>query len=323
MNVITKINKLIKRIPASVLGRLIIIAIIGLVFRVISKNYLSFQNIVNIITDMTPYFIMGMGITFVLLIGSIDLSTGALCSVVACLVAKLLPNFGALAFIFGLCLGVAGGFITGLLVAKVKIPSFIATLGMMGIWTTLAYIISNSVSIVITKQNWMYINWASTYVWVMPLSFILAILLWVALYQVEKSTAFGKGVYAVGVNETAASVAGVNVFKIKTLAFVLCGLLSALAGIVIVANFKGSTPIIGNSMNMKSIAMVVLGGTFLTGGKGGILSALLGSAIIMMIQNGLNLIGVVAYHQDIAFGILLIITIFVVSDKRDRRSYVK
>lgn len=307
----------------AIVVRLIAVAIIILGFSLANDNYVSLKNIRNLMTDIVPYFIMGMGITFVLMVGSIDLSIGALCSAATCVMAVYLPQIGGWAIVITILMGIAGGAINGFLVAKLKMPSFIATLGIMSVWSSVAYLVSGSQAVQIMKEQWGYINWAKSYIWIIPFGFIGCLIIWEVLFIVQKSTPFGKGCFAVGVNERAAQIAGVNVFRTKMLAFMICGLCSALSGIAVAAKLKGGLPTAGDAMTMLAIAAVVLGGTALEGGKGGMLSTLLGTAMVVMIQNGLNMVGITSFYQDIVFGILIILAIYFSADRSDRHALVK
>ena len=131
-----------KIVDNTILVRLIAVVIIAVAFTIANGNYLSLKNIKNLTTDIGPYFIMSMGITFVLMVGSIDLSIGTMASASACLTAVFLPRIGILAFVIPLLLGIVGGAINGFLVSKLKVASFIATLGTMSVWSSLAYLVS-------------------------------------------------------------------------------------------------------------------------------------------------------------------------------------
>ena len=241
----------------------------------------------------------------------------------ACLTAVFLPRIGILAFVIPLLLGIVGGAINGFLVSKLKVASFIATLGTMSVWSSLAYLVSGTQAVTLSRDLWVFINWDKIYVGIVPVTFLACLIIWAILYTIQRSTPFGKGVFATGVNERAAQIAGVNVVKVKMLAFVISGLCSALAGIVVAAKCKGAVPYAGDAMTLLAIASVVLGGTALEGGKGGMLSTLLGAAIVVMIQNGLNIVGITSFYQDIVFGILIILAVFFSADRSDRHALVK
>ena len=308
----------------SVLVRLVAIVILALVFTSVSNgSFLSNYNLKNLLADVVPYLVMAMGVTFVLMVGSIDLSMGTLASAVTCVLAKLIPTMGSWAYPIALSMGVIGGYINGNLVARVKMPSFIATLSTMSIWSSVAYVVSGSHSIEIVKNNWNYILWAKTFWGVIPKALVFALILWVILFTIQHSTSFGKGLTAAGVNERAAQIAGVNVTRVKVLAFTLCGTCSALAGIALGAKLRGGLPTAGDAMCMLAIASAVLGGTALEGGKGGILNTLLGAAMVLMFQNGLNIIGVTSNSQDVVFGFLIIAAVFFAADRSSRHTIIK
>jgi len=316
----TMIKKVINN---AILVRLIAIAFIALAFGAANWNYLKFQNLGNLMTNISPYFIMSIGITFVLMIGSIDLSIGTMASLSAVVTALLLPKIGIWAFIPPILLGILGGAINGFLISKLKLPSFIATLGTMGIWSSTAYWISGNKAVTFSRELWIYVDWFKINFGIIPVVFIGCIIIWGILYIIQNLTSFGKGVFATGVNERAAQVAGVNVVWIKMLAFTISGLLSALAGILLVVKSKGAVPYSGDAMTLLAITAVVLGGTALEGGKGGMLFTLLGSAMVVMIQNGLNIVGITTFYQDIVFGLLIILAVFSSADRSNRYVLVK
>lgn len=303
--------------------RLVAIAVIIIAFTLANHNYITLKNMKNLMTDIIPYFIMGMGVTFVLMIGSIDLSIGAMCSAATCVMAVFLPRLGGRTIVLTLMMGLLGGLINGFLVVKLKLPSFIATLGTMSVWQSVSYLVSGSQAVQIMRDDWSYIDWIRKYYFIVPAGFILCMVLWVLLLVMQHSTWLGKGCFAVGVNERAAQIAGVNVVRVKMLVFMICGLFSALSGVTVAAKLKGGLATAGDAMTMLSIAAVVLGGTALEGGKGGMISTMLGASMVIMIQNGLNMIGITSFYQDIVFGILIIIAVFCSKDRNDRHVLVK
>ena len=201
-------------------------------------------------SNVEPYFIMSMGITFVLMVGSIDLSIGTMCSAAACLVAVFLPQIGIFAFALPLLLGIIGGAINGFLVSKLKLVSFIATLGTMCVWSSLAYLVTGTKAVTFERSLWVYTSFDNIYFGIIPVTFIVALIIWTILLVVQHSTPFGKRVFATGVNERAAQIAGVNVVKVKMVAFIISGLFSALAGVALVSKLKGAEPTAGDSMTM-------------------------------------------------------------------------
>lgn len=303
--------------------RVIALAVIFAVFTGLNTNFVAPNNLKNLLTDSVPYLVMGIGVTFVLLIGSIDLSIGAICSTSTVIVAVLLPTMGYASYAVALAAGILAGLINGLLVVYLKLPSFIATLGTMGAWQSVAYLISGSSPIQIKKPQWGLIQWARVEFGIVPLPFVLALLVLAVFYLAQDKSCFGKSCFAVGVNERAATVAGVNVGRTKLVVFTICGACSALGGMILAAKLRSGLPTIGATMNMAVTAAVVLGGTSLSGGKGGQVQTLIGCFMYNMLLSGLNMVGITSYFQDIVFGLLMIAAIYFTVDRSDRHTIVK
>lgn len=303
--------------------RVLAVIVIFAVFTGLNANFVNPNNLKNLLTDSVPYLVMGIGVTFVLLIGSIDLSIGAVCSTSTVIVAVLLPTMGYTSYGVALAVGILAGFLNGLLVVYLKLPSFIATLGTMGAWQSIAYLISGSSPIQIKKAQWGLIQWARVEFGIIPLPFVLALLVLAVFYIAQAKSCFGKNCFAVGVNERAATVAGVNVGKTKLAVFTICGACSALGGIILAAKLRSGLPTIGATMNMAVTAAVVLGGTSLSGGKGGQIQTLIGCFLYNMLLSGLNMVGITSYFQDIVFGLLMIAAIYFTVDRSDRHTIVK
>lgn len=293
-------------------------------FTSINSSFLSMINIANLFTDMAPLLVIACGITFVLIIGSIDLSLGSVCSCSAVILALLLPRIGVYAYLVSIGFGLFAGFINGLVFAKVKVPSFIVTLAASSIWQSAAYLICNGAPLLIPPKTWGYIEWGDMQIGFLTMPFILAFVLMLILYFFQKKTVFGKYAYAVGANEKAAWVAGVNIDLTKILAFTICGTMSAITGILLSVKLRSGIPTVGDPITLMGIAAAALGGTSLSGGKGSVIRALLGAALVTTIRNGMNLIAIDAFWQQIVFGSLVIVALYMTIDRRsDRNSIMK
>lgn len=315
------INK--KKLNISNYINIISIVLLLILFTAINKNFLSIVNIKNLLTDISPLLVMACGVTFVLLLGSIDLSIGAICSCSAVIFAILLPQHGYMAYIVAIVFGIIAGFLNGIIFTKVKIPSFIATLGTMSVWQSLAYIISDGAPLQIKIKHWGFLEWAKIKVGIVPMTLIVALVILFVFYIVQKNTKLGKYSYAIGANERAARLAGVSIDLVKLFVFTINGLCCALAGIFLSVKLKSGIPTVGNPFQLMGIAAVVLGGTALTGGKGGVLGTLIGVATVKIIQNGMNVIGVNTFWQNIVFGIIIILALILTADRSGRDSIVK
>ncbi|HYE67829.1 MAG TPA: ABC transporter permease [Anaerovoracaceae bacterium] len=289
----------------------------------INPRFISPMNLSNILSDMSAVLLLSIGVTFILLIGSIDLSIGAMSSCACVIFAVTIPNLGWMGLILALAYGTLAGYLSGLLYVKLKIPSFIATFGTMSVWQSVALIISDGSPQQIGKEFWQYTQWFKIKIGIIPLPFIIAMSIFAILVLVEKKTKFGRTLFAVGGNESAARMAGLNVEGSKILVFALMGLLSAMAGIFFAANLKSGIPTVGEPFTLTAIAAVALGGTSMSGGKGGLIKTLAGVVLVVLIQNGMNVIGVGVFWQKITFGLIILIALYITTDRKRRNLVVK
>lgn len=292
-------------------------------FTIFNPNFLGIMNLKNLLNDIAPLLVMCCGVTFVLLIGSIDLSIGAICSTSAVILVLLLPKIGGIAYLIVVIFGVAAGFINGIIFSKSKIPSFIATLGMMGVWKSIALIMSGGAPLQILREDWGYISWAKTSLSIFGIPLFVAIAILLIFFVIQRYTRMGKFSYAVGANERAARIAGVNVDMTKIGVFMMSGACSAMAGAFLSAKLRSGIPTVGEPLTLLAIVAVALGGTALSGGKGGVIGTLLGVLMVIIIQNGMNIIGVDAFWQQIVFGAMVILAVYITVDRSGRKFIVK
>lgn len=297
------------------------------------ENFLGTYNLKNLLRDPAPLMLMAAGMGMVLLLGSIDLSMGAVCSVSNVLYLKLMmtysESFGnpvvlsiicmAVCLLFGCLSGLALGFIH----VKLKVPSFIASLGFMSVWQSLSLLISEA-PVGIPKVLWPAVNWYKTTIFgVVGLPLVIALVLLTLVWVLTKFTPFGKAIYAIGGNERTARVAGIDVDKNKIIVFTLAGALASLAGIFLVANLRSSSPTIGDPYTMQIVASCALGGISMSGGKGSILGAILGVFTVALINNGMTYVGIDAYWQNVVFGAFVLGAIALTVDRKTRGLAVK
>ncbi|MDO4547040.1 MAG: ABC transporter permease [Clostridia bacterium] len=295
------------------------------------ENFLGRMNMTNLFRDTAPLMIMSAGMTSVLIFGSIDLSTGAMCSVSNVLFVKFLAQWGAqlplavaipCAFLISIVFGLIAGFLMGMVHVKLKVPSFIASLGFMSVWQSTALLISEA-PLSIPKVMWPAVDWFRISYGVIGLPLILALLITVAVYIFQSRTVSGKYLYAIGGNERATRIAGAPVDRTKIKVFVLNGLCAALGGVFLAAKLRSCAPTIGDSFTLMVVASCVLGGASLSGGKGSVLGTIIGVFTVALINNGMNFIGVSAYWQNVVFGAFVLIAIAVSSDRSVRGMIVK
>jgi len=308
------------------------VIILVAVFTIMNKSFLNAANLSNLLNDTAPLMIMACGATMVLILGSVDLSSGAVCSVVNVIIVKLLSeafkttgNIALATFLaFGgsLLFGILAGLILGYIHVRFKIPSFIASLGFMSVWKSVALLIS-AAPVSIPKALWPAIGWSKISFSIFGLPFLLAAIVVLAFFIAQSKTAFGKAVFAIGGNERAARMAGINIDRMKIMAFVMSGFCSALGSIFLAAKLKSSAPTVGDTFTLLIIASVALGGTALSGGKGSVLGTVVGVFIVSIIRNGMNFVGVDVFWQSIVFGIVVIAAVAITIDRSGRLIVVK
>lgn len=302
-----------------------ILGVVGVTsaFTWINPHFLGPLNVRNILTDTAPLLLMSAGVTLVLLLGSIDLSTGSLCTLTCVITGLYIGDYGNVVIPAMVLVGLAAGMVNGLLFTRLKVPSFIVTLCTSAVWQCFALLISGGAPKGIPIPAWPRIAWTKTLVLGMPILFVLSLLVLLGLYFVERRTVLGREIFAVGANEPAARKMGLNLERAKLFAFMASGVGSALAGVLYAIKLKSSLPTIGLTLNLLAIASVVLGGTALTGGRGGVHRTLIGVVLVILIQNGLNVVGVDAFWQQIVFGALIIVAINLNADKSGSDVIVK
>lgn len=316
-------NRSTRKIEVGKCIRLIALIAIIVIVTIMNKNFSSAYNIRSMLESVGILMVISIGTTFILLIGSMDMSIGANISCCAVLGSLLLSKIGVLAFVCMILFGCAVGVLNGVLHCKLKIPSFIATLGTMSVFNSVALLMCDSVPISLPKSTDIYLEWASINLAVFPMLFIICILLLIIYLVIQKNSKFGKSCYYIGANERAAVVSGLRTDKYKILAFANMGLCCGLAAIILMARLKSGNPTVGDSYTMMSIAAVAFGGTALSGGRGGLLSTLLGCFLLIVITQSLVILGVDIYWQKIVYGAVVILALCTTVNKTDRALIIK
>ena len=279
-----------------------------IVFSLIDPIYLSSNNIVDIVKQSTINGLLGVGITLAIITGGIDLSIGSTFAIVIVSVGKLLVS-GVnpfLAFTIGIILGFSLGLVNGILVAKVKLQPFIATLGTMSIYRGVAYIITGGWPILDIPEGFRHALDGDIFGFI-PSSVLLLVIVGILMWIILKYTRFGNYIYALGSNEEATKLSGVNVDFNKMLAYAFCGIGAALAGMVLLARLGTGEPTAGQGYELNAIAAAAVGGTSLMGGKGTMLGTILGTILLSALRVGLIVVGVDSFWQYIATGIIIVI----------------
>ncbi len=286
-------------------------------FSIFAPRFASMANLTNILTQISINTVIAVGMTFVILLGGIDLSVGsvlALCTVVAGLVitnpAFPVPVAILLAVLVSLLVGGACGLFNGFVTERWKIHSFIVTLGMLNIARGAALQISGSRTIFSFPPVFNAFG-AATVLGIFPVIFIIAIVLVLIGRFILNRTVYGRLIYAIGNNEEAVRLSGHNPSRMKVIAFTLTGLCVGLASIMYMLRLNISSPILGVGFELNAIAAVVIGGTSMSGGKGSMVGTFLGACIIGVLNNGLLLLGMGDFARQMVTGAIIIIAVII------------
>jgi ribose transport system permease protein len=298
------------------LGALIALVILFLVFSVISADFRSMNNILALLKQASTNGLIAFGMTGIILTGGIDLSVGSLLALTT-VVGALMIHGGtspAVAMLAVLLMGVLLGAINGVLITKGRLQPFIATLITMTVYRGLTYIFSNGMPISDLGSDPMLSGVGRGTLLMIPVPvWIMAVMFGIYFFALNKTT-FGRKVYATGSNEKAAKLAGINTAKTKVILYTISGFLSALAGLILVSRLGSAQPTIGAGYETDAIAAVALGGTSMMGGRGKIYGTLIGVLIIAVLNNGLNIMNVSSYYQNVVKGIVILLA--VLSDRK-------
>ncbi|WP_411293503.1 ribose ABC transporter permease [Vibrio cholerae] len=295
-------------------------SLIALLFLVVvvsflNPNFFTVDNLLNILRQTSVNAIIAVGMTLVILTAGIDLSVGsvlALCGAFAAtLVAMEVPVLVAVPT--ALLAGAALGAISGIIIAKGKVQAFIATLVTMTLLrgVTMVYTDGRPISTGFTDTADTFAWFGTGYALGIPVPVWLMAVVFAGAWYLLNHTRFGRYVYAVGGNESATRLSGINVDRVKIGVYAICGLLAALAGIIVTSRLSSAQPTAGMGYELDAIAAVVLGGTSLMGGKGRIMGTLIGALIIGFLNNALNLLDVSSYYQMIAKAVVILLAVLV------------
>ncbi|WP_410108745.1 ribose ABC transporter permease [Vibrio cholerae] len=295
-------------------------SLIALLFLVVvvsflNPNFFTVDNLLNILRQTSVNAIIAVGMTLVILTAGIDLSVGsvlALCGAFAAsLIAMEVPVLVAVPT--ALLAGAALGAISGIIIAKGKVQAFIATLVTMTLLrgVTMVYTDGRPISTGFTDTADTFAWFGTGYALGIPVPVWLMVVVFAGAWYLLNHTRFGRYVYAVGGNESATRLSGINVDRVKIGVYAICGLLAALAGIIVTSRLSSAQPTAGMGYELDAIAAVVLGGTSLMGGKGRIMGTLIGALIIGFLNNALNLLDVSSYYQMIAKAVVILLAVLV------------
>lgn len=293
--------------------------VFSVIITIINPRFLSFNNVLNVLRQASVNAVISIGMTLVILTGGIDLSVGSILAICGAVCAKLmLAGINPiLAIILTLVLGGVIGAINGGLVSYCKLQPFIVTLVTMTFLRGATMVFSNGKPIPVRDGGAIFDGIGGGYLLNIPIPVYIEVGLFILVYFILKNLKFGRYIYAIGGNEEATKLSGINTNKYKSLVYAVSGFMSALAGIIVTSRLYSAQPTAGSGYELDAIAAVVLGGTSLVGGIGKITGTALGVIIIGVLGNAFNILNVPSYYQMIAKA--LVILIAVLMDKKSKK----
>ncbi len=276
---------------------------------ILTPHFLTVSNLLNVAQQTSINAIIAVGLTFVIISGGIDLSVGSLVAFSGVVMASLLQRAVPLplALLAGLGTGLGCGILNGLLITFGRLPPFIATLGMMSVARGAALLFTDGRPISGFDEGFRWL--ATGELLFIPMPVVVMVVVYAIAHFVLRRTRFGRYVFAIGGNEEAALLSGVPVRFHKTMVYGVGGLLSGLASIMLTARLNSAQPIAGINYELDAIAATVIGGTSLMGGQGSVLGTLIGALIMGVLRNGLNLLGVSSFIQQVVIGAVIILAV--------------
>ncbi|WP_066685531.1 ABC transporter permease [Christensenella intestinihominis] len=309
-------NSLSKKNTLSIskFGIYIAFAAVFIIISIATPNFLTGANMMTVLRQISFNGMVALGMTFIIITGGIDLSAGAMLCLAGLVSAHYSVSGAAdespilLAILAGVGVAALFGLINGLLIAKGKLPAFIVTMGIMTIIRGISLVYSDGRPI--TNLNDSYKAIGQGFVGVIPTPVVIFIVLIVLSVIVLHYSKFGRHVYAVGGNNRAAVAAGINADRVRILAYVIGGVICGIAGVALTSRLNAASPQAADGYELDAIAAAVIGGCSLSGGRGNVLGTIIGALLIGVIGNGLDILNVSSYYQQIVKGCIIVIAVF-------------
>ena len=301
-----------KFLRSAVVGPLAAMLLAAIAVSLSTDRFLQTQNLMNVSLQVSSVAIMAIGSTMVILTGGIDLSPGSAVALITCMLAILVKINGlpvAVGILIVLLLGAVLGFVNGVLSTYGRIPSFVVTLATLSAYRGLAFLVTEGTPIFYVSPYLEPIFYGRLLGVPLPFYYVLVFYLIAVVFL--RYTVSGRAIYAIGGNESAARLSGIQVHRVRLLAFILAGLMAGVAGVLMAARLNSGSPNYGAGMELQAIAAAVIGGASLTGGYGNIICTLFGALTVAVVQNGLNLNAVPTAWQNITLGAIIALAVFV------------
>lgn len=292
-------------------GMIIAFFLVCAVLAVLSPVFLTVNNVLNVVRQSSIIGVMAVGVTFVILSGGIDLSVGSVMAVSGMIAAGSLENGAGVgaAILIALAVGIAAGLVNGVLVTAAGITPFVVTLGMMSIARGATLLYSQGYPISGFSDTFRFIG--GGYILGIPFPVIIFLGTVVIAWAVLTQTRLGRYTYAIGGNEETVKLSGINSSFFKTMVYVISGATAGISALILTSRLNSAGPTAGLTYELTVIASVVIGGTSLSGGRGTVWGSLIGALLIAVINNGMNLLGISPYFQELARGVIIILAVYI------------
>ncbi len=290
-------------------GIVLALIVLGVALSFLSPVFLTLDNLIQVLLQAAINTIIALGMTFVIITAGIDLSVGSTAALSGMVAGTLMVGGmpWPLAVIVALAVGLLIGFINGFLITRLRITPFIVTLGMLSVVRGMALVYSNGRPVYGFPESFNQAFGGN--LGPIPTPVIVAAVVAVISWFVLRQTRLGEYTYAIGGNAEATRLSGVSVARYQTIIYMICALFAALAGIVLTARLRSAEPIAATGYELDAIAATVMGGTSLFGGEGGVVGTIIGALIISTLRNGLNLLNVQSFYQQLAIGLVIILAV--------------
>ena len=303
--------KPLQRLKSQSLVWIVLVAALMMVVLSFSSPYfMTLGNMTNLMKQVSIVAILAAGQAVVIISGGIDLSVGSILALSAVTIGWLIENGvdPRIATCAGLAMGTFAGWVNGMVITRGNVPPFIATLGMLGIARGMALVITKGVSYQVLEPIFLFIGNSKIIGLPIPLFFVLFV--FAAVMIMMHMTVFGRHVYAIGGDERVARLEGIPVDLQKVKIYTLSGFLAAVAAVVMVGRLAATPPSVAQGIELQAIAAVIIGGVSFVGGRGLVITALVGALIMAMITNGLNILGISSFYQQVLIGTVIIVAVW-------------
>lgn len=292
-------------------GSLIGLVVLFAVISCLNSSFIDPSNLKNLLRQVSINALISFGMTFVILTGGIDLSVGSILALSSALMGSFIKSgMDPIVGIICACLiGAALGSINGLVITYGKVAPFIATLATMTIFRGLTLVYTNGNPISSLTEDDAFLEFGQGYIGGLPVPALMMLLMFAVLWFILHKTPLGRKTYAVGGNEKVSYIAGIKIDRVKIFAYTVTGFLCGLAGAILTSRLNSAQPTAGTGYELDAIAAVVLGGTSLSGGKGRIVGTIIGALIIGTLNNGLNILNVSSFYQQVVKGIVILLAV--------------